>query len=178
MLKIVIKILVGFAFDSGSPSPIMVDEGAMVNLTVALLGNTMICGEVEIYFRVSENSSSTLTQDYTIVTVSPLILSTEHPNDTISININDDGDLFEPDEFFEIFLYFKEEIMIDRVKLNPRTANITIRGIICSLTIVLRVHGEYSIKDNRVYRYINLLKFANYYYAFSFRTSRTRDDCT
>ena len=157
MLKIVIKILVGFAFDSGSPSPIMVDKGAMVNLTVALLGNTMICGEVEIYFRVSENSSSTLTQDYTIVTVSPLILSTEHPNDTISININDDGDLFEPDEFFEISLYFKEEIMIDRVKLNPRTANITIRGIICSLTIVLRVYGEYSIKDNRVCRCINLL---------------------
>ena len=42
-------------FDSGSPLPIMMDEDEMVNLTVGLTGN--VCGEVEIYFRVSDNSS-------------------------------------------------------------------------------------------------------------------------
>ena len=66
--------------------------------------------------------------DYTIVTISPLILSTEVPNATITIDINDEDDLFEPAEFFEISLFFKEQIMIPRVTLNPSTASITIRG--------------------------------------------------
>ena len=42
-------------FDSGSPLPIMMDEVGMVNLTIGLVGN--ICGEVEIYFQVSNNGS-------------------------------------------------------------------------------------------------------------------------
>ena len=47
---------VGFILDSGSP---LVDEGGIENLTVALLGS--ICGEVEIYFQVSDNNSFTAT---------------------------------------------------------------------------------------------------------------------
>ena len=48
---------VGFVPDSGVP--ILVDEGGTENLTVALLGS--ICGEVDIYFRVSDNNSFTAT---------------------------------------------------------------------------------------------------------------------
>ena len=62
--------------------------------------------------------------DYTILTDSPLTLSTERPNATIDISINDDSD-FEPAESFEIVLYFKDEI---NVALEPRAVNVTIQG--------------------------------------------------
>ena len=74
--------------------------------------------------------------DYAIITESPLILSTEFPNATITIDIDDD-DLSEPAESFEISLFFKGQTMIPRVTLNPSTANITIRGMTFKiLTIV------------------------------------------
>ena len=57
-----------------------------------------------------------------------LILSTEFPNATITIVIVND-DLFEPDESFLVSLVFKDQVMIPRVTLNPRFANITIRGM-------------------------------------------------
>ena len=57
-----------------------------------------------------------------------LILSTESPNATITIDIVDDG-FFEPDESFLVSLDFKDQMMIPRVILDPRFANITIRGI-------------------------------------------------
>ena len=66
-------------------------------------------------------------EDYTIMTKSPLILSTEFPNSTIIVDIVDD-DLFEPAESFEISLFFKEQTVIPRVTLDPRTADITIQG--------------------------------------------------
>jgi hypothetical protein len=56
----------------------------------------------------------------------PLILSTEFPNATITTEIFDD-DLDEPDESFQISLFFKEQIR--NVTLDPRTINITIQGI-------------------------------------------------
>jgi hypothetical protein len=55
-----------------------------------------------------------------------VILSTEFPNATITIEIVDD-DLDEPDESFQISLFFKEQIQ--RVTLNPSTINITIQGM-------------------------------------------------
>ena len=57
-----------------------------------------------------------------------LILSTDFPNATITIDIVDDG-LFEPDESFLVSLVFKGQMMIPRVILDPRFANITIRGM-------------------------------------------------
>ena len=57
-----------------------------------------------------------------------LILSTEFPNATITIDIVDD-DLFEPDESFLVSLVFKDQMMIPRVTLDPSSANITIRGM-------------------------------------------------
>ena len=62
------------------------------------------------------------------MTKTPLIPSTGVPNDTITIDINDDN-LFELAESFQISLFFKEQTMIPRVTLNPRTANITIQGM-------------------------------------------------
>jgi hypothetical protein len=62
-----------------------------------------------------------------------LILSTEFPNATITIDIVND-DLPEPDESFQIYLFFKEQI--SRVTLDPRTANITIRGMKLKALIV------------------------------------------
>ena len=66
------------------------------------------------------------------MTKTPLILSTEVPNDTIKIDINDDN-LFEPAESFQISLFFKEQTMIPRVTLDPKTANITIQGMILTI---------------------------------------------
>ena len=57
-----------------------------------------------------------------------LILSTEFPSATITIDIVDD-DLFEPDESFLVSLVFKDQMMIPRVTLDPSSANITIRGM-------------------------------------------------
>ena len=64
--------------------------------------------------------------DYTILTDpdSPLTLSTQRPNATIAISIDDDN-IFEPAESFEIVLYFKDQI---NVALEPRAAIITIRA--------------------------------------------------
>ena len=67
-------------------------------------------------------------EDYTIVMERRLILSTEFPNATITIDIVDDG-LFEPGESFQVSLVFKDQMMIPRVILNPSSANITIRGM-------------------------------------------------
>jgi hypothetical protein len=55
-----------------------------------------------------------------------VILSTEFPNATITIEIVDDV-LVEPDESFQISLFFKEQIR--RVTLEPSTVNITIQGM-------------------------------------------------
>ena len=134
----------------------MVDENfGTVNLTVELIGT--ICGEIEIDFRVSNGNHSftatgmilqctmlnlhidqkcihctdfctTTEDDYTIVTMRPLVLSTEVLSINITIDINDD-DLFEPAESFEISLFFKEQPVIPRVTLDPKTANITIQGM-------------------------------------------------
>ena len=60
--------------------------------------------------------------------MSPLVLSTEVLNVNITIDINDD-DLFESAESFEISLFFKEQPIIPRVILDPKTANITIQGM-------------------------------------------------
>ena len=57
-----------------------------------------------------------------------LILSTEFPNATITIDIVDDG-FFELDESFLVSLSFKDQMMIPRVTLDPRFANITIQGM-------------------------------------------------
>ena len=67
-------------------------------------------------------------EDYTIEMERRLILSTESPSATITIDIVDD-DFFEPDESFPVSLSFKDQVMIPRVTLHPRFANITIRGI-------------------------------------------------
>ena len=67
-------------------------------------------------------------EDYTIVMERRLILSTEFPNATITIDIIDDG-LPEQDEFFLVSLSFKDQVMIPRVTLDPSFANITIRGM-------------------------------------------------
>ena len=67
-------------------------------------------------------------EDYTIAMERHLILSTEFPNATITIDIVDDG-IFELDESFLVSLVFKDQMMIPRVILDPSFANITIRGI-------------------------------------------------
>ena len=53
-----------------------------------------------------------------------LVLSTEHPNDTISIYIHDDDEI-ENMEFFYITLYFVG-VPPPRVMLNPSTATVMI----------------------------------------------------
>ena len=63
-------------------------------------------------------------QDFNLMTESPLILSTEYPNDTISICILND-DKSERQEFFKISLYFKG-VSPPRVTLNPSTATVVI----------------------------------------------------
>ena len=87
--------------------------------TVACMGMMPMCGYNLLFCIITD-------KDYSILSESPLILSTEFPNDTITINIKDDN-LFELAESFEIFLLFKDQAMIPRVTLDPRTANITIR---------------------------------------------------
>ena len=67
-------------------------------------------------------------EDYSIVMERRLILSTEFPNATITIDIINDNQP-EPDESFLVSLSFKDQIMIPRVTLVPRFANITIRGM-------------------------------------------------
>jgi hypothetical protein len=59
-----------------------------------------------------------------------VILSTEFPIATITIGIVDDV-LVEPDESFQISLFFKEQIkeQMRRVTLDPSTINITIQGM-------------------------------------------------
>ena len=64
--------------------------------------------------------------DYDVMTDSPLILSTELPNATITIEIIDD-DITEPAESFEITLSFEGQ-PIPRVMLDPNTTTITILG--------------------------------------------------
>ena len=63
-------------------------------------------------------------QDFTTMTDSPLILSTECPNDTISIYIHDD-DVSESMESFSISLYFVGAPP-PRVMLKPSTATVII----------------------------------------------------
>ena len=79
-------------------------------------------------------------EDYTILTKSPLILSTEFLNATILVDIVDD-DLFEPAESFEISLFFKGQIVISRVTLDPRTAEITIQGIKFNVLVIVSSVG-------------------------------------
>ena len=56
-----------------------------------------------------------------------LILSTESPNATITVDIINDNQPEPSDsESFLVSLFFKEQI--PRVTLNPRFANITIQG--------------------------------------------------
>jgi hypothetical protein len=69
---------------------------------------------------------ATTGEDYTIVMEPSVILSTEFPNATITIEIVDD-DHPEPDESFQISLFFMQQI--PRVTLDPRTINITIQGM-------------------------------------------------
>ena len=57
-----------------------------------------------------------------------LILSTESPNTTITIDIINDNQP-EPNESFLVSLFFKDQMMIPRVTLDPSSANITIRGM-------------------------------------------------
>ena len=57
-----------------------------------------------------------------------LILSTEFPNATITIDIMNDTQP-EPNESFLVSLSFKDQMIIPRVTLDPRFANITIRGM-------------------------------------------------
>ena len=66
-------------------------------------------------------------KDYTIAMERRLILSTESPNTTITIDIINNNQP-EPNnsESFLVSLFFKEQI--PRVTLNPRFANITIQG--------------------------------------------------
>ena len=73
-----------------------------------------------------------------------LTLSTESPNATITIDIVDDG-FFEPDESFLVSLFFKDQIMIPRVILDPRFANITIRGM--RLKAVIRYINKYPLTN-------------------------------
>ena len=61
-----------------------------------------------------------------MMTDSPLILSTELPNATITIEIIDD-DITESAESFEINLSFQGQ-PIPRVMLDPNTTTITILG--------------------------------------------------
>ena len=76
-------------------------------------------------------------EDYTIAMERRLILSTEFPNATITIDIVDDG-IFELDESFLVSLVFKDQMMIPRVILDPSFANITIRGM--RLKAVIMMH--------------------------------------
>ena len=75
-------------------------------------------------------------EDYTIAMERRLILSTEFPNATITIDIVDD-DIFELDESFLVSLVFKDQMMIPRVILDPSFANITIRGMRLKAVIIL-----------------------------------------
>ena len=63
-------------------------------------------------------------QDFIVMTDSPLILSTEYQNATISIYIFDDN-LIEHMEFFSISLYFVGGLL-PRMTLNPSTATVVI----------------------------------------------------
>ena len=63
-------------------------------------------------------------QDFIMMTDSPLILSTEYQNATISIYIHDDN-LIEHTESFIISLYFVGG-PLPRVMLNPSTATVMI----------------------------------------------------
>ena len=68
----------------------------------------------------------TTVEDYAVLTNSSLILTTELPNATITINITND-DINEPAESFEITLSFQGQ-PIPRVMLDPNTTTITILG--------------------------------------------------
>ena len=68
----------------------------------------------------------TTVEDYAVSTNSSLILTTELPNATITINITND-DINEPAESFEITLSFQGQ-PIPRVMLDPNTTTITILG--------------------------------------------------
>ena len=60
---------------------------------------------------------------YSLVTNSPLLLTSEHPNATITVNIEDD-DLPEPPKTFVIKLFMYEDI--PRLRLNPSTVTVVI----------------------------------------------------
>ena len=89
-------------------------------------------------------------EDYTIVMERRLILSTEFPNTTITIDIVDD----ESDKFFLVSLSFKDQIMIPRVTLGPRFANITIRGMRLK---VITIH-ELNILSQKLRQDFEILK--------------------
>ena len=63
-------------------------------------------------------------EDYIIMSDSPLTLSTEYPNDTITFNILDDN-LTECVEYFSIHLNFSEG-PLPRLSLNPSTTTVTV----------------------------------------------------
>ena len=62
--------------------------------------------------------------DFLVMTNSTLILSTDYPNDTISIRIHDD-EAIESTESFNISLYFVG-VPPPRVTLNPSTVTVII----------------------------------------------------
>ena len=82
--------------------------------------------------------------DFLVMTDSPLILTMEHPNDTIMIRIYDD-EVIESMESFNISLYF-DGIPPPRVTLNPSTAMVIIvddDGRCC-------LYNNYGDDDNNI----------------------------